>query len=817
MKKNFTLILIFICNVLAFASESRATVVNVVEITDTTLDQVYYHQMNFAVPTKLVFTNLTSVSGIVYFHQNANLVEVDFPVLQQTGEYFYFYGNTNLETVVAPNLTTVHSYLYFNLNTSLTTLNVCGLQQILSNDHNAYYSISNNTAVVDATPHCFSLGGPENFTLSGNSVAENDVLNRPVGVFSADSNYPNGTLSYSMDEFDADNRFFKISGNQLLTNSSFDFETDNQYTVKVKVENQLGEEVTAEFTINITDASNDNITTIEITDATMENVYYHQANFTVPTKLVFTNLTAVSGMVYFHQNINLVEVDFPLLEQTGKYFYCHGNPSLETVKAPNLNTVHSYLYFNRNTSLTTLEVCGLQQILPEDSNFGTASSPYYFISGNTPSVDATPFCFSLGGPQNLSLSNASVAENEPLSTVVGIFSADSNYATGTMTYSMDEFDEDNRFFKILGNQLLTKSTFDYETDHEYTIKVKAENQLGEEIFANFTINITDVAVENVTTIEITAATLDNVYYHQENFPGPTRLVFTNLTSVSGYVYFHQNMNLVSVSFPLLAQTGRYFYANGNSSLLSINAPSLNTVHGYLYVGANNALEDLNVCNLQHILPSDDTNEPYYYISNNPNLDFDTTCLDHTTIGFVAEPRIVIQPAPNTFVGTLTSDAGSDVEMSYYFTDELGNEISNDDFVIVNDRLYLAHDYDHYTNTDFNIFIGATRNSGTGKSADGPIEKLGLSINIDISENVLSVKNIDGSKIALYPNPAKDYFEIRSDLKIGTATIYDMTGRKLSETKPLGNRVNTANLPGGSYIVVLKTTDNKSISKMIIKE
>jgi len=817
MKKKLALLLIFICSVCAFASESRTTAVNVIEITDATLDRVYYHQINFPVPTKIVFTNLTSVEGSVYFHQNINLVEVDFPLLEQTGQ-FYFYGNTSLQTVVAPHLNTVHNYLSFHGNTSLTTLNVCGLQQILpanGNETSLYYHIANNTPAVDAVPFCFSMGGPENLSLSGNSVPENDQLDKLVGTLTADSNYPNGTLVYSLDEFELDNRFFKIVGNQLLTNSTFDFEVKHQYTIRVKVENQLGEEIFSEFTINITDEANETIATIVITDTTLERISYHQVSFEVPTKIVFANLTSVNDNVYFHQNVNLVEVAFPMLEQVAGVFYFHGNLSLETVVAPHLNTVHNYLYFHGNTSLTTLDVCGLKQILPNDIYY---SSTYYHISANTPGVDATPFCFSLGGPENLVLSNNSVAENEPINTVVGILSASSNYPEGTLVYSLEEYESDNNHFKIIGNQLITKSIFDFETDNQYLVKVKVENQLGEEIVSEFTVNVTNVAVENVTTIEITDATLDNVYYHQQNFSGPTRLVFTNLTSVSGYVYFHQNMNLVSVSFPLLTQTGRYFYANGNNSLLSINAPSLNTIHDYLYVGSNMVLEDLNVCNLQHILPSQTDIEAYYYISNNPNLDFDTTCLEHTTIGFIEAPVIILQPAPNTLIGNFTSDAGDQVDMTYYFTDEFGNEIVNNDFVIVNDGLYLAHDYNQYLNTDFNIYVGAKRtNPDQGKNDGGPTEKIGLLVNINITDTTLSLTNNNTHNMALFPNPAKDYFEIKSDIQIETATIYDMTGRKLSESKTTGNRVSISDLPRGNYMVVLRTINNQKFNKMIIKE
>jgi len=278
-----------------YVSSRAASDPVVVEVTDATMSQVYYHQTNFTVPTKLVFTNLTSVSGNVYFHQTQNLVEVDFPALTSVSGYVYFHGNTALQTISMPALNTVNSYLYVMNNTSLTTLDVCALQQILPQDDMLpYYAISGNTPSVDvstSSPACFSLGGPANLALSGNTVAENEAVNTLVGTLSADSNYPSGTLTYLFNDmaFPSDNSKFTIVGNQLRTNAVFDYEAAHTYTVSVRVFNQLGETITQDFTVSVTDVVTENLTVIEIPDATLDNVYYHQVSFAQPTKLVFTN------------------------------------------------------------------------------------------------------------------------------------------------------------------------------------------------------------------------------------------------------------------------------------------------------------------------------------------------------------------------------------------------------------------------------------------------------------------------------------------------------------------------------------------------
>jgi hypothetical protein len=548
---------------------------------------------------------------------------------------------------------------------------------------------------------------------------------------------------------------------------------------------------------------------VEITDTTLDNVYYHQQHFSVPTKLVFTNLTSVSGFVYFHQNTNLVEVDFPALTQTGSYFYFHGNVDLEMINAPNLHTVYQYVYAVGNTSLATFNVCGLTEILSNDP----WQLPYYYLHGNTAAVDASPSCFSLGGPQNLALSGTTAAENEAVNTVVGTISADTNYPSGTLTYYLPEFEQDNNFFRIVGNQLLTRSVFDYETKSSYTIIVGVRNQLGEKTETEFTINVTDVALENVTVIEITDANLDNIEYIQHNFEGPTKLVFTNLTSVGGHVMFHQNINLVEVDFPLLAQTGDYFYFHQNQSLTKINAPNLQTVHNYLYVNGHDALTELNVCGLEQIITLTDF-PAYYYIENNPILDSDTTCLEDTTFGFAPEPEIVVEETPNTLVGTFTTD--SDVPLDYFFTDADGHEVENTDFIITGNGLYLVRNIDYYTNAVFDIHVGAIRMeqpNRTGRDANNGLnEKLQVSISLNLS-TLLGTKTYSHT-VGLAPNPASDYFEIATKAKPEDVVIFDITGRQLQGYTVNGNRIDVGGLPNGNY-VVRATVDGKSIAKKLV--
>ncbi|MES2573548.1 MAG: cadherin domain-containing protein [Bacteroidota bacterium] len=842
--KKYTLRFILCLNTLLFITSLKAATIQdpvIVEITDATLTDVNYYQINFTVPTKLVFTNLTSVNGYIIFHQNKNLVGVEFPLLTQAGGYIFFNQNTNLVdvkfplltqatgyfyftdnpsllSIQAPKLTSIKEYLYITGNQQLATFEICGLKEIIKPRNPAYY-ITNNTAAIDAVPFCFYKEAPKNIALSNNTLDENSPLSTLIGNISAESSDPNQILTYSLKN-NSDN-YFKIVGNQLFINTPLDYETKNQYKITIAVRNQIGESTSKDFIININDINIENFTTIEITDTTLDNIIYHQTSFTGPTKLVFTNLTSVKEYISFHKNTNLISVEFPVLTQAGGYFYANENQSLESIKAPQLTTIKEYIHVVGNKNLTTFEICGLKEVVKP-------RNPAYYIYNNTPAVDAVPFCFYKEAPQNLTLSNNTVSENLAPDTLIGNLSADSNDPNQILTYSLKNSTESP--FKIIGNQLFANSSFDYEAINQYKIKIAVRNQIGENITKDFIINITDVSPETINIIEITDTTLDNVYYYKTNFTSPTKLIFTNLTAVNGYIFLYRNTNLVGVEFPQLIQADGYFYIDGNQSLESVKAPKLTTIKDYLYVEGNQKLAELQICSLKDIQATDVSLNSYYYIRNNPLLDMATTCLTNTIVSFAPADPIVVLPAPNTLVGTFSSDATEAV--NYFFIDESGNPIVNPNFTIIGDKLYLTNEYSTYDEKDFIVNIGAIRTTAnasnnklaaTASTKDNSAklnEKIQLSITLNIDNTTLGVQPVHTTenRIIIYPNPANDTFEIQSEENIIEVQLFDMLGRQLKNLKIADNKVDISSVSIGNYLVVIKT-DNNSISKqkLIVKK
>ena len=870
---------------------SAQTGVNVIEITDTTLDNIYYSNTNFDEPTKLIFTNLTTINGSisftntvnlvaiefpvletvtgnseffefnsVSFHQNNDLENIDFPILKSIYGHLYFHQNLSLKTINLISLETVYSYVYARGNTALETFDICNLKEILPQDEfdSPYYSIEDNTVAVDSIQPCWGTNPPTDIAIDNTSINENEAINTLIGTLT--STPANENLIFYFDDNDIindqgedyANGLFKIIDNQLLSKISFDFEAQNEYQIKIYVRNNYGEKFGKEFTININDVQNENINIVEITDVTLDKIYYSDTSFDEPTKLIFTNLTTVSSNISFYTTSNLVAVEFPklvttqggfsfhqnnsieevhapLLNSIGSHVYFHQNLSLKTINLNNLETVFSYVYIRGNSSLETLEICNLIEILAQDE----FDNPYYSIGDNSEVIDSIQPCWGTNPPTDITLDHSSISENENIDTLIGnLSSAPSNdnlfyYFDNDDFINIDGEEYANDFFKIINNQLISTTSFDFEANNEYLIKIAVRNNYGENFSKEFTIIINDIQVETINVIEITDTTLDNISFYDTSFVGPTKLVYTNLTTINGNVTFNNNLNIQELDFPVLENIYGHVYISKNYSLTKANLPTLKTINDYIYVTKNNILTDLNICSLTDIVQSQSGIDPYYYIKNNPLLNYDSTCLTNTIITLNYLDNIIEEDG-KLLAATFSSNAGDEFIITYFFIDDDGEEITNEDFEIIDNKLYLTKDLSYYIAKDFVLKIGAIRYENTTiakstlkyiKADSGLNERIEEKFNVNISDSVLSTEDlIDDKHLNIFPNPSYDILFMKGtgDKLIEEVQVFDVLGKIQSKATIQGNRINISYLNSGVYFIRFKMEDN-FYSKKIIKK
>lgn len=509
---------------------------DIIVIPNTTLSSVEYHQINYLKPTRLIFPNLTSVTGLIYFHQNVNLISVDFPklttaysyvyfsqnlnlksinfpLLQNVASYFYCNGNTQLNILNAPNLTTIGGYIYIRLNTSLNIMNICSITSV----QNVY--ISGNTAVVDAVPFCFQVPPPTNIVLTNDSIFENQIPNTFIGKVIGTGN-PGDVLTYSFVTGNPLNYPFNIVGDSLFSSQVFVSTVQNQYPITLKVVNQVGGSFTKNFTIFIKPAPSVDTTVIIIPDSTLNSIYYHNTNYTTPTKIIFPNLKRVNGNIYFHQNINLFSVDFPLLDKTldtlnngNSYVYFNANLQLKIINAPNLSRISGYLYVQGNLNLNQLNICNIKFVNT------------YSISNNNLLVDTRPFCFEVAPPTNIVLTKDSVSENRPVGTFVGKMIGTAN-PTDILAYSLSASNSPSIPFFVRNDSLFTLRTFVYNYQNQYNVSLNVKNQLGDSYNKSFIIHIKPSLIlpsipsalfANYETLDSTSGWTQ--YYNNRGTPG----------------------------------------------------------------------------------------------------------------------------------------------------------------------------------------------------------------------------------------------------------------------------------------------------------
>lgn len=72
-----------------------------------------------------------------------------------------------------------------------------------------------------------------------------------------------------------------------------------------------------------------------------------------------------------------------------------------------------------------------------------------------------------------------------------------------------------------------------------------------------------------------------------------------------------------------------------------------------------------------------------------------------------------------------------------------------------------------------------------------------------------------STVSVYPNPATDVINVKSDNKISQISIYDASGKTVKTTAE--TTINVENLAKGSYVVSIKYADGTTESKKVIKK
>ncbi|QTA91749.1 cadherin repeat domain-containing protein [Desulfonema magnum] len=264
-----------------------------------------------------------------------------------------------------------------------------------------------------------------------------------------------GTYTYTLVSSDAS---FAISHDTLVTAESFDYETQNSYSIRVCATDKDGSPFEKQFTISVINV-NEPPSGISLTNTEVQE---NQPAGTVVGSLSVTDPDTGDSHTY-----QLVPGS--------------GDNSAFTIAGTTLKTAQIFEYDTKNSYSIRVRVT--------DSE-GHSFEKQFAVSvlkGNRPPADIT-------------LSSDSVPENRPVGTVVGNLAASDPDSGDTHTYTLVSGSD---LFSIFGSTLVTWEVFDYETKSSHSIRVRVADSHGAAFEKQFAVGVvnandppTDISLDN---------------------------------------------------------------------------------------------------------------------------------------------------------------------------------------------------------------------------------------------------------------------------------------------------------------------------------
>ena len=266
-------------------------------------------------------------------------------------------------------------------------------------------------------------------------------------------------IVFATGEGDDDNALFEIDGNNLINLEAFDFEEQNEYSIRVLVTDQGGLSFEGSFSIFVNDVNEAPI----IADQTFE-VSEAEVNGFVIGAIAATDPEG-----------DILTFD-PLVGEIGSVFDVTSDGSLSLNRGLDFEEEGPYLF----------------TVTVSDDGDGTLSS-MATITVNV--IDANE------APTDIQLSSNTIDESNPAGTVVGLLSTTDVDAGDAHTYSISQA---GNAFEIAGNELRSARVIDFETESSFSVMVTSQDAGGLEFEETFTISVNDLSAS------VTALTLDNV-------------------------------------------------------------------------------------------------------------------------------------------------------------------------------------------------------------------------------------------------------------------------------------------------------------------
>jgi len=329
-----------------------------------------------------------------------------------------------------------------------------------------------NETVRSAATTAVAVGNkPTSISLSSSSIVENVGANVAVAKLRSVDVDTDDAFKYSLvsGTGSTDNNKFNIAGDQLLITTNPDYETKNSYSIRVRTTDLGGLFVDKSLVLKVTNVNEAPIA-INLSDSDfLENiaagsVIGNLGSIDPDRDTAFTySLTPNSARATFADN----------------QFFSIVNDQLKINAIANFEQKDSYTISVRSTDAGKLFYDQVFTLVVQD-------------------VDEAP--------TDISITGTGIDEGAAVGSIVGtLVSTDQDESSTDFTYALVAGTKanNNDLFEIVGEQLKTKSVFNFETKSSYVVNVRTTDEAGLTFDKSITIKVNNVN-ENPTDLTVSA-------------------------------------------------------------------------------------------------------------------------------------------------------------------------------------------------------------------------------------------------------------------------------------------------------------------------
>ncbi|MDC1004914.1 cadherin repeat domain-containing protein, partial [Opitutales bacterium] len=476
--------------------------------------------------------NQSGTTGNYSIHGISNIAAAEYFIDADPGE-----GNATFLTPADGNFShSLESIVDTQIPVSTLSLGIHQIGIRYQDSNGTWGEVLKSNFKVEAFTGNYS---PTNLVLDNNSILENRPVGSTIGTFTAIDPDANNTLTYSFidnNNTSPQNNLFALESNGTLkTASSFDYESNNTYSIRVQVKDDHNATTEGNFSILITniiedfdgdgtedayDSDDDNdgfsdhseiaygsnprdanstanspsdlntTSPLQVSENQPVGTIVGQLTATDPDANTTLTFTLVAG-ANDNQNFT-IETNGTL--RTAIVFDFESNSSF-TIQAKVRDQHNLWIKENFTVQITNIiedfDGDGTEDAYDSDDDNDGFSDHSEIAYGSNPR-DANSTANSAPTELNAT-APLQVSENHPVGTIVGQLTATDPDANATLNFTLVAGANDNQNFTIETNGTLrTATVFDFESNSSFTIQAKVRDQHNLWITKNFTVQITNI-------------------------------------------------------------------------------------------------------------------------------------------------------------------------------------------------------------------------------------------------------------------------------------------------------------------------------------